>query len=259
MYLLHLFPGAVILSQALVSAAVPTHDFPWDKPNDHRRLDECGYECDTIPDNSIHYCSTTISYRVCRTTSSWAAMAETFPARIANMGIDLDVLNEAAGDESHPSNRCAKKIVALQCKAIFPACEIGQEVRRVCDSACMQVVAACEGQEGFEVDERMCEDNNDFTSDQTCIYLSYSGANKVLWIAGFSIGLIFSFLAALGLNLQKMSMNAELLKPERERRSTLKQPIWVVGLSLITGGSLLDFVAFGLAPQSLLAPLGALR
>ena len=106
--------------------------------------------------------------------------------------------------------------------------------------------------------ESECDDADRYTTDQTCIFLDYDGANKILWIAGFSIGLIFSFLAALGLNLQKLSMNKEKLRPRHMQRPTMKQPIWILGLSLITGGSLLDFVAFGLAPQSLLAPLGAL-
>lgn len=38
----------------------------------------------------------------------------------------------------------------------------------------------------------------------------------------------------------------------------MRQPLWIVGFLLILSGSLLDFVAFGLAPQSLLAPLAAL-
>jgi len=40
----------------------------------------------------------------------------------------------------------------------------------------------------------------------------------MLWIAGFSIALAFSFLAALGLNLQKLSMNREKGLPEEMRR-----------------------------------------
>ena len=58
-----------------------------------------------------------------------------------------------------------------------------------------------------------------------------------------------SFLAALGLNLQKLSMNRETEKPLSQRRPIIKQPLWIIGLSLITTGSLLDFVAFGMAPQ----------
>ena len=139
----------------------------------------------------------------------------------------------------------------------------------------------------FSLPPTMCDDMLELSSSAQCVGLSYIGANHVLWIAGFSIGLAFSFLAALGLNLQKLSMNREgesyilhpgmtlialtspshhpppalhpaALKPEASRRPTIKQPLWVIGLSLITSGSLLDFVAFGMAPQSLLAPLGAL-
>lgn len=43
-----------------------------------------------------------------------------------------------------------------------------------------------------------------------------------------------------------------------EHIAPLNQKIWVAGLTCIIVGSVVDFLAFGLAPQSLLAPLAAL-
>ena len=51
---------------------------------------------------------------------------------------------------------------------------------------------------------------------------------------------------------QKLSLNRNPATP------ALRQPLWVFGFVLLIIGTLLDFVAFGLAPQSLLAPLAAL-
>lgn len=42
------------------------------------------------------------------------------------------------------------------------------------------------------------------------------------------------------------------------KKTTVKQPLWMLGFGLVCLGSLLDFVAFGMAPQTLLAPLAAL-
>lgn len=180
-------------------------------------------------------------------------MDDAFSTSMATLGLDADEILAQANE----GDACAESILNLHCKNLFPACEIGTEVRPLCESACEAVLEKCEGSK-FSLPPTMCDDMLELSSSAQCVGLSYIGANHVLWIAGFSIGLAFSFLAALGLNLQKLSMNREALKPEASRRPTIKQPLWVIGLSLITSGSLLDFVAFGMAPQSLLAPLGAL-
>lgn len=77
-----------------------------------------------------------------------------------------------------------------------------------------------------------------------------------MWIAGFSISLVFSILNSIGINLQKYSLTKN--KHAAVKRSSFQQPLWVLGFSLICLGSILDFVAFGMAPQTLLAPLAAL-
>ena len=56
--------------------------------------------------------------------------------------------------------------------------------------------------------------------------------------------------------MQKYSINRD--DETGEPRPVYQQPLWVLGFGLVFGGSLVDFVAFGLAPQSLLAPLAGL-
>mmetsp|Transcript_4747 Transcript_4747/g.5867 ORF Transcript_4747/g.5867 Transcript_4747/m.5867 type:complete len:363 (+) Transcript_4747:96-1184(+) len=63
-----------------------------------------------------------------------------------------------------------------------------------------------------------------------------------------------SFITCLGLNLQKLSLCA----PENANKAPFAQPKWVAGLVCLVVGSIVDFMSFGLAPQSLLAPLAAL-
>ena len=46
--------------------------------------------------------------------------------------------------------------------------------------------------------------------------------------------------------------------PYADGRSPFRNPTWLCGFILVAMGSLLDFVAFGMAPQTLLAPLAAL-
>jgi drug/metabolite transporter (DMT)-like permease len=72
-----------------------------------------------------------------------------------------------------------------------------------------------------------------------------------LWLVGLSIAFIFSICAALGINIQKYALVHSSLP-------AMHQPLWWLGFAIICTGSLLDFVALGMAPASLLAPLAAL-
>lgn len=89
-----------------------------------------------------------------------------------------------------------------------------------------------------------------------CFDTDYDGPNKAIWVIGFTIAVVFSFLASVGINLQKKALKQNELGPEPKPAYQL--PLWTLGFVLCAVGSVLDFVAFGLAPQSLLAPLAAL-
>ena len=69
---------------------------------------------------------------------------------------------------------------------------------------------------------------------------------------------MFAALSPLAFNLQKSSIMKNDALPLHEQRPVYKQPTWMCGVVVLISCSLVDFVAFGLAPQSLLTPLGAM-
>jgi drug/metabolite transporter (DMT)-like permease len=97
--------------------------------------------------------------------------------------------------------------------------------------------------------------SNSSSTDSTdeCFGLGYSGPSYYLWAIGLGLAVGFSFLNAIALNLQKLSM-----RRHGEDAPVVTQPLWLLGFSMTLVGSLMDFVALGLAPASLLAPLAAL-
>ncbi|GMF27286.1 unnamed protein product [Phytophthora lilii] len=61
----------------------------------------------------------------------------------------------------------------------------------------------------------------------------------------------------MGVNLQKFSFMREAKgRSVVDKRWYFRQPLWVIGLLLVVGGSALDFVALGFLPQSLATPVG---
>lgn len=97
---------------------------------------------------------------------------------------------------------------------------------------------------------------NEVEPKSKCFKLEYNGPAVGMWVAGFTIALVFSILNSVGINLQKLSMTRN--HTADVKKGTFSQPLWVLGFGLVVLGSLLDFVAFGMAPQTLLAPLAAL-
>lgn len=81
-----------------------------------------------------------------------------------------------------------------------------------------------------------------------------SMGNGFLVAVGVVLAVLASFVTCVGLNLQKLSLCQE----GNENVSPWQQPRWLAGFLFVVVGSLVDFMAFGLAPQSLLAPLAAL-
>ena len=69
--------------------------------------------------------------------------------------------------------------------------------------------------------------------------------------------LLLSFGAVVGINLQKLSMMNEQNKEDGYRWPPFLQPLWCLGMLIIIIDAIGDFVVIGLAPQSLLAPLGS--
>ena len=221
--------------------------------------DTCDRLCTLPPIEDNDFCSNTITYSVCQTHPSWTKQQSSLTTFLAKLNLQ-DELDYQLGLELPPNptdqqlvdKTCATNLQTLTCQQTYPACEIGKEVKNTCLSTCLDLLSACRHSTNLALPSTFCYDigvckNKDTCNSEryskSCTTLSYKGANHLLWIAGFAIAFMFSFLAALGLNLQKLSMTREeLVIPKSRRRPPLKQPIWVIGLTLITSGTLLDFV-----------------
>lgn len=79
-----------------------------------------------------------------------------------------------------------------------------------------------------------------------------------LWAVGAGLGVIGSVFSNLGVNVQKYSfMKNALLSPEK-RKPYWRNAGWWIGLALVILGALGDFIALGIAAQSIVAPIGAM-
>ncbi|OWZ08750.1 hypothetical protein PHMEG_00018654 [Phytophthora megakarya] len=78
-----------------------------------------------------------------------------------------------------------------------------------------------------------------------------------LWYVGVILAIVGSICTNMGVNLQKFSFMREAKgRSVGDKRGYFRQPLWVIGLLLVVGGSVLDFVALGFLPQSLATPVG---
>ncbi|GMF15975.1 unnamed protein product [Phytophthora fragariaefolia] len=78
-----------------------------------------------------------------------------------------------------------------------------------------------------------------------------------LWYVGVILSIVGSICTNMGVNLQKFSFMREAKgRSVVDKRGYFRQPLWVIGLLLVVGGSILDFVALGFLPQSLATPVG---
>ncbi|KAA0162366.1 hypothetical protein FNF27_08075 [Cafeteria roenbergensis] len=216
-------PRALWLLQAAVLAAVASLA---------RAGEQCPTEC-AIPEG-LSFCAGVVEYRSC---SEDAAKADAEAQQFAN----------ASGLLGCFTGRRAA------CLAAFPACEFSKDVRQLCQVSCADVMSqACSAPEALAACSPASLPLG--TAAENCFDADYTGASYGMWALGLAINFAFSFMAALGLNLQKRSI--ELHKGSR--KPLHRQPLWVFGCCTMTCGSVFDFVAFGLAPMSLLAPLAAL-
>lgn len=73
------------------------------------------------------------------------------------------------------------------------------------------------------------------------------------WSIGVILSLIGCSMSNIGINIQKLGHTGT-----EDGKSVLASPMWIFGLILVALGSIIDFVSFGFADMSLLAPLGAM-
>ncbi|DBA02409.1 TPA: hypothetical protein N0F65_007228 [Lagenidium giganteum] len=227
---------------------------------------ECSSSCGTP--SGLTFCSH-LSFAVCPGEASWEELDQVAQAGFTQWATNETMLRTlpqhasetaeqlnhsiALMDLSNASSPCSHFLRSLQCAMHFPVCEIGRAYKRVCQASCRdRAKKTCPGL------AHICDRANqtEIETKGKCFKLDYNGPAVGMWIAGFTISLIFSVLNSVGINLQKLSMTRN--DASSEKKGTFKQPLWVLGFMLVCLGSILDFVAFGMAPQTLLAPLAAL-
>lgn len=72
--------------------------------------------------------------------------------------------------------------------------------------------------------------------DGVCFdFTEYKGPNIWLWIAGFLISVVFSFLSSIALNLQKRSLMAN--EASVHPRPSFRQPLWLLGFAILVAGA----------------------
>lgn len=79
-----------------------------------------------------------------------------------------------------------------------------------------------------------------------------------LWYIGVAVAIASQFISNLGSIIQKLSHLKEDDKMEKHRRTYAARPLWWIGMALVIAGSIGDFGALALAPQSIVATLGCL-
>ncbi|KAF1315550.1 Nipa protein 2, partial [Globisporangium splendens] len=180
------------------------------------------------------------------------------------------LLNESSTTASSAQNAsCATALKHAECAKVFNVCELGA-AQSFCRDSCASIIATnCSATLSatslHDTQKQFCGDTSNpvvgVADGGKCFDADYVGPKHSAWVIGFTIAVVFSFFASVGINLQKKALKQnELTAQEQNTTPTpvYRLPLWCLGFFLILAGSVLDFVAFGLAPQSLLAPLAAL-
>jgi hypothetical protein len=169
-----------------------------------------------------------------------------------------------------PTQDCHAALKTWVCAAHMPVCEASTHGRGVCQTQFLDVTElqcptifasnSTTAQQLRNVLDTPGVRNGSVVSDDagSCFHLDYNGPNYWNWVIGFGLCTIFAALSPLALNLQKRSINQNDALPIHEQKPTWRQTKWILGCCILISGSLVDFVAYGLAPQSLLTPLGSL-
>lgn len=79
-----------------------------------------------------------------------------------------------------------------------------------------------------------------------------------MWAVGAGLGVIGSVFSNLGVNVQKYSFMKNARLPTEKRKPYWRNAGWWIGLALVVLGALGDFIALGIAAQSIVAPIGAM-
>ncbi|KAG7383876.1 NIPA-like protein 3 [Phytophthora pseudosyringae] len=209
--------------------------------------------CDVPQASALSFCASFVTYSACRAGGSWNDMDTTAEEQYNTLVNGTNI-----------GSSCATTLKRTQCMAVFNVCEMGTPETLCLDSCTEAVEADCIASLStptlVTVKVDACGDESNpltgVSDEGKCFATDYDGPEKAVWVIGFTIAVVFSFLASIGINLQKKALKQNELMSEP--KPAYRLPLWTLGFILCAVGSVLDFVAFGLAPQSLLAPLAAL-
>ncbi|KAA8491297.1 putative magnesium transporter NIPA8 [Porphyridium purpureum] len=79
------------------------------------------------------------------------------------------------------------------------------------------------------------------------------------WWPGIILCIVGSVLMNWGTNVMKLAINLRLATDPRERKRLIQTPQWVVGFALFAFGTIINFVSFKFAAQSLLSGLSSVQ
>ena len=224
------------------------------------RLDmvyDCAAAC-AIPDQGktpLDFCAQRNTFRSCPGTASFPALDEL--AQLEALNITHSMPHDVMG------TTCGDAVTAVVCAVHIPVCEAGLHTRKLCNaSMCDGLSNACAHLLDETKIQALCShfspsvEHTVTGNPDECFNLDYEGPSYVQWVIGFLLCVVFAAMSSLALNLQKSSLN------EADKMETptplCKQWKWVLGMTILITGSLVDFVAYGLAPQSVLTPLGGM-
>ena len=194
-----------------------------------------------------------------------------------------DTTSEIAGTGVSISSDCKSALKKWICSTHFPVCEASTHGRGVCNTEFAAVIEPeCPGlflsgdatngkrflaENESDIGARLANELSTagthngtvISSDHgSCFRLGYSGPNYWNWVIGFLLCMVFAAMSPLALNLQKNSIMENDSLPKHEQLPVYRQRKWMCAVVILVSCSLVDFVAYGLAPQSLLTPLGAM-
>jgi uncharacterized membrane protein len=78
-----------------------------------------------------------------------------------------------------------------------------------------------------------------------------------MWSLGIGLAIFSAGCTNLGINLQKLSYEDYYVDLNEHAYRVYHSYIWIVGIVMMMFGSIIDFIALGVAPQSVIAPFGA--
>jgi magnesium transporter len=230
---------------------------------------DCPSACSTPADNipPLSFCASRNNFRSCPGSTTFSNLDNL--ARWDAIDNVTSILKKSLPSYSGEfvynvtGTTCGDTIAAVSCAVNIPVCEAGSHTRKLCNaSMCDTLSTSCYNLLDRTQIQALCNhfsprvEHTITNNPDGCFNLDYEGPSYVQWVIGFMLCVVFAAMSSLALNLQKSSLN------EADKKDIptplCRQPKWVLGMVILVTGSIVDFIAYGLAPQSVLTPLGGM-